>query len=559
MISPLHAIALSAVFALMSPTATAAPAHANTHAPAPVSPSTASATPTAAPAPTTVADTPATLRVFNREIIVLRANLLHNAPAQRVDAAQRRIGKALERNAAARVEITPTPFGHEITLDGRMMLLITPDDIDTLEGQTLPGTAQNAAEALRGAIAETRESRDTRAMLRAAAQAAGVTALGALLLWSARRARRWLETQAQRHAKRHGRRLQVARLPLLSAEQLVTLTRRVVRASYALLVLLMLYAWLSFVLARFPYTRVWGEQLRDFLFGVIEGVARGAISAVPGMVVALVIFALARFATRSLSNVFDRVQEGRLRLGWLDRDVVAPTRRLSSAIVWLFALAMAYPYLPGAQTEAFKGLSVLVGLMLSVGASGLVGQAASGLILTFSRSLRVGEYVRVGEFEGTVTDLGTFTTRIRTGLGEELSLPNTLILGAVTTNYSRAVNGPGYVLDTTVTIGYDTPWRQVHALLIEAAQRTEGVVRDPAPTVFQTALSDFYVEYRLVCQAIPSQPRPRAAALNSLHANIQDVFNEHGVQIMSPHYLGDPARAKIVPPLDWYPPPAQRP
>jgi len=517
------------------------------------------APPAPAPSATSLADSPATLRVFNREIAVLRANLLHNTPAQRVDAAQRRIGKALERNATARVGINPTAFGHEITLDGEMMLLITPDDASALDGQTLPDTAQTAADALRAALAETRESRDARAMLRAAAQAAVVTALCAMLLWAARRTRRWLEAHAQRHAKRQGRRLQFARLPLLSAEQLATLTRRVVRVAYALVLLLMLYAWLSFVLERFPYTRVWGEQLRDFLWSVIEVVARGVIGAVPGLVVAAVIFALARFATRSLSNVFDRVQEGRLRLGWLDRDVVAPTRRLSSAIVWLFALAMAYPYLPGAQTEAFKGLSVLVGLMLSVGASGLVGQAASGLILTFSRSLRVGEYVRVGEFEGTVTDLGTFTTRIRTGLGEELSLPNTLILGAVTTNYSRAVNGPGYVLDTTVTIGYDTPWRQVHALLIEAAQRTEGVVRDPAPTVFQTALSDFYVEYRLVCQAIPSQPRPRAAALNSLHANIQDVFNEHGVQIMSPHYLGDPARAKIVPPLDWYPPPAQRP
>ena len=137
---------------------------------------------------------------------------------------------------------------------------------------------------------------------------------------------------------------------------------------------------------------------------------------------------------------------------------------------------------------------------------------------------------------------------MRTGLGEELTFPNSLVLGSVSKNYSRAVHGRGYVVDTTVTIGYDTPWRQVEALLVEAARRTPGVLAQPAPRVFQTALSDFYPEYRLVCQAVPSEPRPRAEVLSALHENIQDVFNENGVQIMSPHYLADPAEPKLVPP-----------
>jgi small-conductance mechanosensitive channel len=220
---------------------------------------------------------------------------------------------------------------------------------------------------------------------------------------------------------------------------------------------------------------------------------------------------------------------------------------------------MAYPYLPGSGTEAFKGLSVLVGLMISLGASNLVGQAASGLILTYGRVFRKGEYVRVAEHEGTVTEMGMFATRIRTGLGEELTISNSRILDSTTKNYSRAVKGAGYVLDTTVTIGYDTAWRQVHAMLIKAALRTEGVLAEPAPVVFQTALSDWYPEYRLVCQAIPSDPRPRALVLSQLHANIQDVFNEYGVQIMSPQYMDDPAEPKMVPRERWYPAPAQEP
>lgn len=158
-----------------------------------------------------------------------------------------------------------------------------------------------------------------------------------------------------------------------------------------------------------------------------------------------------------------------------------------------------------------------------------------------------------------MVSIGAFNTCIRTGLGEEITLPNSMIVGSATKNFSRAVKGVGYVVDTTVTIGYDTPWRQVHAMLTEAAQRTPGVLADPAPAVFQTALSDFYPEYRLVCQAIPAAPRPRAEVLANLHANIQDVFNEHGVQIMSPHYVLDPAHEKVVPPDRWYAAPAKAP
>jgi len=151
-----------------------------------------------------------------------------------------------------------------------------------------------------------------------------------------------------------------------------------------------------------------------------------------------------------------------------------------------------------------------------------------------------------------------FTTRMRTGMGEELTLPNSMVLGTVTKNYSRATRGAGFIVDALVTIGYDAPWRQVHALLEEAARRTPGIAAEPAPRVFQTSLDDFYVQYRVVCQAEATDPRARADIASMLHAAIQDAFNEHGVQIMSPHYLGDPERAKVVPPARWYDAPASR-
>jgi small-conductance mechanosensitive channel len=167
--------------------------------------------------------------------------------------------------------------------------------------------------------------------------------------------------------------------------------------------------------------------------------------------------------------------------------------------------------------------------------------------------------VRIGEQEGTVMELGTFTTRLRSGLGEEISLSNSVVIAAVTKNYSRAVQGHGYVVDTNVTIGYDTPWRQVEAMLLEAAAATLGILREPSPRVFKTELTDFYVAYRLVCQAVLTEPRPRAELLSELHAKILDTFNKYGVQITSPHYFTDPAQRKVVGNDAWFAAPARKP
>jgi small-conductance mechanosensitive channel len=265
----------------------------------------------------------------------------------------------------------------------------------------------------------------------------------------------------------------------------------------------------------------------------------------------VLIFALARVASRAGSLLLDKAENGEIQLQWLDRDTAEPTRRLGAVVIWLFALAMAYPYLPGSNSESFKGVTVLAGLMLSLGASNVVGQALAGLSLMYSRAIRVGEYIKVGETDGTVVALGMFTTRVHTGMGEEINLPNTLEFSLPIRNFSRLVQDGSFMLHTVVTIGYATPWRQVHAMLMEAAARTPGVATEPKPYVVQTALSDFYVEYRLCAQSNKNAPSRRVEAMNQLHANVLDVFNEQGVQIMSPHYMADPPQPQIVQSGTW--------
>ncbi|HDS1764827.1 mechanosensitive ion channel family protein [Pseudomonas putida] len=498
---------------------------------------------------------PAPLTVINRTVLVFRATLLGETPKVRAQRAKKVIEETLQETNDLEVRVDPILRSYLVLLGGRRAFIVTPLDA-AADSITAGEAAEQAAENLRLVVEETRQARSLRFLLTAIGYSAAATLVFFMLVKAAGYCRRKLLGLLPKLMGKHSERLKVGHTQLFDLQNLYYLIDRSLWLLYWLVVLLFCYQWLGFVLSQFPYTRSWGESLNIHLMELLNYLVSGILRAMPGLVVALSIFFIARGISAFSKRVLRRMaRPGTLK--WLTAETLQPTMRLTSLAIWLFALVMAYPYLPGSGTDAFKGLSVLLGLMISLGATSVIGQGAAGLILTYTRTMRVGEFVRVGDYEGTVTEVGIFTTTIRTGLGEVLTLPNSMITGSVTKNYSRIVEGPGYVVDTVVTIGYDTPWRQVEAMLLEAARRTEGVLQTPAPQVFQTALSDFYPEYRLVAQAIPSEPRPRAQLLSLLHANIQDVFNEYGVQIMSPHYLGDPEQPKWVPKEQWHAAPSK--
>jgi small-conductance mechanosensitive channel len=496
--------------------------------------------------------------VANRTIIDLRGPIAGYSASERVAGVKRRVEEALENNATA-VSTEDSEDGTKVLLGGNLAFLVTRIDTDPQAGETTQNVAREAARRLQQAIADYREQRTPRYMGIAAAWTALATVLylGLLrLLYMIDRSigRRIAAVAAIRAEKVH-----VRGVSLLDPHQIRWIARRIVTLLAWVLALAATYTWLTFGLKRFPYTRPWGEHMEGNLFSIAGDIALSIVGAVPGLLIVFVIIVLARALIQLAELFFKRIQSGAVILGSLDPDTVVPTRRLFQIVVWAFALALAYPYLPGAETEAFKGVSVLVGLMVSIGASSLVGQAASGLILMYTRAFRAGEYVRIGDTEGTIVALGSFMTRLRTGLGEEVLLPNSYALQNTTRNYSRIVEGGGFVVNTGVTIGYSTPWRQVHAMLEEAARRTKDIATDPAPRVRQTALADFYAEYRLIAYSTAERAVHRIDMMSQLHANIQDVFNEHGVQIMSPHYMTDPAEPQVVPKAHWWMPPAKPP
>jgi small-conductance mechanosensitive channel len=499
----------------------------------------------------------APLVIGERYIVTFHAALQDHSPAERVEAAKRRLIAAYLKNQKLQLSVQSIPDGAQVLADGVPMFAIVAGDVNTLGGDTPADTAEVAIEHLQKVIAEREERTNPRALAKA-----GGLALAATLVWILvlrgiialdRRVGRWAADRISEKASR----VHVAGVRVINVGTVVRGVRIVVHLLAWAVALVASFLWLNAALRAVPHTRPWGDRLTGVLVDVVVTVGTAILDAVPGLLFVVVIFFLARLATRGAEAFFERVRDENLKLGWLDRDTAQPTRMLLNVALWLFAVAMAYPYLPGSQSQAFQGLSVLVGLMVSIGASSTVGQAASGLILMYTRAFRLGEYVRIGDSEGTVTEIGLVTTRLRTGMGEEILLPNSMVLQNTSKNYSRPLGGPGFVLDTTVTIGYDAPWRQVHAMLIEAARRVPDIESAPAPRVVQTALADFYVEYRLVAYAHATTAVRRADALGQLHAAIQDVFNEHGVQIMSPHYFADPAEAKLVPRARWFEPPAK--
>ena len=499
------------------------------------------------------------VKVANRQIIVLRGPIAGLTARERATNTMSRIDEALEADPHAAVTMEDVPEGTRVLVGGKHAFLVTKVDIDALAGETTQMVAKLSVQRLEQAIVERREEEKPRYLAIAAAYALTATLLYGVLLWLVFGINRWIGHRLSLRAASHSKKLQLGGLSLLDAGRVLTFTRRLLAVAAWVVATMLTSAWLSFVLVRFPYTRPWGEELEHRLLEIAREILLAVAGALPGLLLAVVIFVIARALVGSTTLFFEKVALGTRKVGWLDADTAKPTQRIVSFIVWVFALAIAYPYLPGAQTDAFKGLSVLLGLMASMGAASVVGQAFNGFILMYSRAYRRGDFVRIGEVEGTVESLGTFVTSIRTGLGEHLTVPNSVVMGGLVRNYSRSAPGGGCIIHTTVTIGYSTPWRQVHAMLEEAARRVEDISPVPAPRVRQLALSDFYVEYRLIAHSLAADAAHRADVLNRLHGSIQDVFYEYNVQILSPHYMMDPKEPQIVPRDRWHAPPAKAP
>jgi small-conductance mechanosensitive channel len=359
------------------------------------------------------------------------------------------------------------------------------------------------------------------------------------------------------HYHPHVEDIQAKSFGMLDAGQFWTILEQSVRAGWWLVLVVIAYAYVDMALAQFPWTRYASYWLLGLVMDPLRIMARGMAQSIPGLAFIAVLVVVVRYLLLWLRLFFLGVGAGSVRIAGFEREWAMPTFKALRLFIIALAVVVAYPYIPGSNTEAFKGISVLAGVLFSIGSSSMLGNVIAGYILIYQKAFHVGDRVMIGEHVGDIVEIKNQITVMRTVHSEEVVIPNSTVLGSKIVNYSATARAGGVIFYSSVTIGYDTPWRQVEAMLLAAAERTPGLLQDPKPFVLKRALEDFYVKYEL--NAYSRDASQMLQLYSMLHQNILDAFNEHGVQIMSPHFYTQPDRAVVVPREQWFAPPARRP
>jgi len=505
--------------------------------------------------PTAVSTAPVTLD--GRVLFELRGTSAYPA-AERTA----RVAK-LVRGLAASADFDPANLSlvedgsiARIMADDRVLISLVDADA-RLEGVTRHELALVALARIREAIEHYRTEREPEALVAASVRAIGATvvlALGlAFALWLRRRLDRWIAARVQERLRSLG----AESVQAGSSERVGELARSALRGLRLVVVLVALFFYVEVVLSLFPWTRPFYVQVRGWVVGPLETMGRAVVNQIPDLIFLILLCLLLRWATRLIRLFFEAVGRGAVTLTGFEPDWAMPTYKLVRLAVIAFGVVVAYPYIPGSRTDAFKGLSILAGVALSIGSSTMIGNTLAGYMLIYRRAFRAGDRVRIGAVTGDVVSIRPQATDIRTPKNEQVVVPNSVILGSDVVNYSTLARSRGLILHTTVGIGYETPWRQVESMLLLAAGRTPGLLRKPAPFVLQTSLGDFAVSYEL--NVYCDQPQSMAGLYTELHRQILDAFNEYGVAIMTPAYVADPEEPKVVPRQKWFAAPAAAP
>lgn len=323
----------------------------------------------------------------------------------------------------------------------------------------------------------------------------------------------------------------------LSVEQELRMILFILRISKWILIVLTVFFILPPAFSIFPFTRSWGNFLFNLVWSPFRKIMVSIWSYLPNLFTILVIFLVFRFLIRFVKYIFSEIASERLKISGFYADWSMPTFNVLRFLLYAFAFIMIFPYLPGSDSPIFTGVSMFLGLLVSLGSSSAISNIIAGLVITYMRPFKIGDRIKLGDTTGDVIEKTILVTRLRTVKNEEITIPNSSILTGNTTNYSSFTKTEGLIIHTNITMGYDYEWQDMHQALIEAANKTNGVEKNPKPFVLQVSLDDFYVTYQL--NAYIQDANKQSKIYSELHQNIQDVFNEKGFELLSPHYRAE--------------------
>lgn len=454
------------------------------------------------------------------------------------------------------IEVVESKEASNIVAADRLVMGVFDADAQ-LENVARPVLAQVYRARVAEAVRSYRAERTPQALFLNSLYTLAATLLVVLVLWVLVRALRRLNKTLERRYHARIKNLEIKGFPILTAEQVWAVTHGVIRVARVLAVLAVLYLYLNFVLGLYPWTRALANRLTTLVLDPLATIGSALVAAVPNLIFLTFLFFIARYLLKLGRLFFNALAERHIRFESFDPDWAWPTYRIVRLLVIVFALVVAYPYIPGSDTAAFKGISIFLGVIFSLGSSTVIANLIAGYTMTYRRAFHVGDRIKVQDTIGDVLEMRLMVTHIRSLKNEEIVIPNSIIMNSEVINYSALAHERGLILHTTVGIGYEVPWRQVEAMLLMAADRTDGLLKNPPPFIQQKALADFAVTYEL--NVYCDDPSNMMTLYSRLHREILDVFNEYGVQIMTPAYEVDPERPKVVPKEQWFSPPAKEP
>jgi small-conductance mechanosensitive channel len=475
----------------------------------------------------------------NQELFNIRQGIGSFSAQERAKSITARIEKIADDDTLSpedlTIKIDPEDKNPSIILGDTVIATITAKDAK-LRAVSQEVLAERALAKIKAALVRYRQERQPDKLLKNAALTVSATLSTVLIFWAMIFISSRVFPQIQRLITSLVPGVVFQNFEIISSQTIGIFSLRVLQFIRTLIILTILYFYLTFVLRLFPWTRKFGDGFLQYFFSALEVVSQEIAKYLPSIFIILLIIFITHYLLRAIKPFFTGLERENLVINGFYPDWAKPTYNLLSLLIIALAIVIAFPYLPGFNSPAFQGVSVFLGVLFSLGSTSAIANVVGGIILIYTRSFQLGDKISIGDVIGDVIEKGLLVTRIRTPANRIITIPNSSLLNTNVINFSvsqREFKQP-LILQTTVTLGYDLPWRKVHATLKEAALATQFIVSEPAPFVLQTSLDDFYVSYQL--NAYTDHPNKMVYIYSELHQNIQDKCNEVGIEIMSPHY-----------------------
>ena len=476
------------------------------------------------------------VRLGDQVLFYLKEEVKGYSPEERARTISERIEKIADDPAIPVQDVTTSDFRQPITVVSAGDKLLFPifDQDAQAAGRTREQLAKEYAEKLRTAVQKYRKDRSLKNILYGGLYTVLATAVLIAVLILLKKLGTKIDRRIASQLSARAKGIQIYSFEIMRREQISALLIGAVRFIRLFLLFLSLYIYIHLVLSFFPWTRPFAERVLEQILLPLTAIGKAMAADFPNILFLVILVVIARYTLKIMKIFFLSVEKGNITLSGFYPEWSRPTYKILSYLVIAFFAVVAFPYIPGSESPAFKGVSIFLGVLFSLGSQSTVSNIIAGFALTYRRAFKVGDRVKIGDFTGDVLETRLNVTILRTVKNEEIVVPNSMILNSQVINYNAEAKQRGLILHTPVTIGYDAPWRKVHALLLKAAEGTEGILPEPAPFVLQKSLGDFYVTYEL--NAYTDRPQEMARTYSLLHQNIQDRFNEGGVEILSPHY-----------------------